>query len=626
MKAIGLIQLFLFVTSLPLTFANQVDCPAWFIPDADNGTECVCSTLGTDKAVKCSKDAALLKIGLCMTYNNETKDTEIGPCPFLFQPSNFSTNDLYFRLPKHTSNLNSFMCGSLHRQGLLCGECEDGFGPAIYSYTLECKKCWENGAGWLLYITLTVIPTTVLYIIVVVFHVSATSPPIHTFVFFCQTVVGIFRTQPDLYLLTSNGMKGFSHGFLKVILALCGLWNLDFFRSIIPPFCVSPNMTNLPAFALEYIEAFYPLILILITYICIKLHDHNFRPVVLLWKPFHRCFAYSRRSWDSEASVINVFATFLLLSFSKILFVSFTLLYGIQPKVLNGNGTILSSPLVMYYDPTAKYFTADQLPFAFVSICILLVFIVLPTLLLILYPTRIFRKCITCCRFRRWHALHTFMEAFQGQYKDGTNGTRDFRMVSALYLVFRFVGLLTYVVHPQSFERAYGWVFGVVLAVSTLLFVAIARPYKVYHSNTVDCLLLALLSTQTLMGLLVKYLPNETYSHIYGVSALLTMSIPHAALVLYILYIISEKIRILEHLKRKCQCLLNIIYWNKRSLPEDNSDRNGLDTDSLPDRLVNPNEYEPLMPAVNQPGTDSDSYAAQARVTPMNTYGIVGNQ
>jgi len=57
---------------------------------------------------------------------------------------------------------------------------------------------------------------------------------------------------------------------LKVMLALCGFWNLDFFRPIVPPFCVSPNLTNLHAFALEYIEAFYPLICILLTYICLN--------------------------------------------------------------------------------------------------------------------------------------------------------------------------------------------------------------------------------------------------------------------------------------------------------------------------------------------------------------------
>ena len=623
MKAIGLIRLILYVASLPLAYANQGDCPPWFFPDADNGTECVCSSVGTDKAVKCSKDTAMLRIGYCVTYNNETEDTEIGPCPYIFQRSNFSSDNLYFHLPQYTSNLTSFMCGSLHRTGVLCGECEDGFGPALYSYTLECKNCWGHGAGWLLYITLTIVPTTGLYFIVVVFHVSATSPPLNAFVFFCHILVYIFRSQPDLYLFYAEELGEFSHAFLKVMLALSGLWNLDFFRPIVPPFCVSPNMRNLPAFALEYIEAFYPLILILITYICIKLHDHNFRPVVLFWKPFHRCFVYFRRSWDSEASVINAFATFLLLSFSKILFVSFTLLYGIQVKLLNRNGTILSSPLVMYYDPMLKYFGTDHSPFAVVSICVVLVFLVLPTIFLILYPTRIFRKCIVCCPFRRWHALHTFMEAFQGQYKDGTNGTRDFRIVSALYLVFRIAGLLTYLDSPHSFERAYGFVIGVIVSVSTSLFFAIVRPYKVHNWNIVDSLLLALLSIQGLIFLLAKSSPNQKYNHVYAVTGLLAMGIPHAALVLYILYIVSKKIRISEHLKGKCQCLLSIVCWNKHSLAEDN---NGLDTDSLPDRLVNPNEYEPLIPAMNQRGTDSDSYAAQARLTPMNTYGSVGNQ
>ena len=264
------------------------------------------------------------------------------------------------------------MCGPLHRKGLLCGECEDGFGPALYSYTLECKKCWGHGLGWLLYISLTVIPTTFIYIVAVVFHISAASSSLSAFVFFCHFTVYIFRSQPDLYILIANELKGFSHGLLKLMLALCGLWSLDIFRPIVPPFCVSPNMLkNLPPFALEYIEAFYPLILILITYICIKFHDHNFRPVVLLWKPFHRCFVYFRRSWDSEASVINAFTTFLLLSFPKILFVCYTWLSGIWVMTLNSNGTVLScGPHVTYYDSTVNYFSKHRTPFAVVSICV----------------------------------------------------------------------------------------------------------------------------------------------------------------------------------------------------------------------------------------------------------------
>ena len=376
---------------------------------------------------------------------------------------------------------------------------------------------------------------------------------------------------------------------LKVILSLCGLWNLDFFRSIVPPFCVSPNMKNLHAFALEYIEAFYPLILILITYICIKLHDHNFRPVVLLWKPFHRCFVYFRRSWDSEASIINAFATFLLLSFSKILFASFTLLYGIRVDVLNENGTWISYPSVMYYDSTVKHFSDDHLPFAAVSICVGLLFIVFPILLLILYPTRIFRKCITCCQFRRWHALHTFIEAFQGQYKDGTNGTRDFRMVSALYLVFRIAALYGYSHTHYSDNHVNGWLIAAVVCGSTSLVFAIIRPYKVKYFNVIDSIILALCA---LLSLLCQdILANQGYRHkiVLVVCGLLIVGTPHATLMLYILYAASKKIGIYQCLIEKCRCLLSMVCRKKYSL--------ALDTDSLPDRLVNPDEYEPLIAA-----------------------------
>ena len=35
---------------------------------------------------------------------------------------------------------------------------------------------------------------------------------------------------------------------------------------------------------------------------------------------------------------------------------------------------------------------------------------------------------ISCCGFRRWYALHMFVESFQGECKDGTNGICDFKM------------------------------------------------------------------------------------------------------------------------------------------------------------------------------------------------------
>ena len=123
-----------------------------------------------------------------------------------------------------------------------------------------------------------------------------------------------------------NELTGIPYMVLQALLVLCGIWSLDFFHSVIPSFCVSSNIKTVHALSLEYLVAFYPTFLILITYVCIKPHDNNFRPIVWLWKPFHGHFVHLRRRWDSAASIINAFTTFLLLSFSKFLFVSFTLL------------------------------------------------------------------------------------------------------------------------------------------------------------------------------------------------------------------------------------------------------------------------------------------------------------
>jgi len=269
---------------------------------------------------------------------------------------------------------------------------------------------------------------------------------------------------------------------------------------------------------------------------------------------------------------------------------------------MNRNDTLAESKYFLYYDSTVRFYSEDHLPFAIVSVCIVLVFVVLRIFLLILYPTRVFRKCIAC-RFRRWYALHTSMEAFQGQYKDGTNGTWDFRMVSALYFIFRITVLLTYSSNHNSFDHAYHWLTMAIVSVCTLLFFAIVRLYKVNHLNTIDTLLLALMSIQVLIIVISKYLPYEKHSQVTAVTGLLTMGIPHAALVMYILYIISGKIRILQNLKKKCRYLLNIHCWNKHSLAEANSGYGELNSGSLPDRLVNPDEDEPLIPSVNQQGT-----------------------
>ena len=228
-----------------------------------------------------------------------------------------------------------------------------------------------------------------MYFLVVIFHIRATSSPLSGLVFMSQIIVYTIRLNVPLHMYIENKVTGFPYVALQLLLVLCGIWSLDFFRSVIPPFCVSSNIKTIHALALEYLVAFYPIFLILITYICIKLHDNNFRPVIWLWKPFRRHFAHLRRSWDATASIINAFSTFLLLAFSKILFVTFTLFYTFP---IRHNYIDIPNKCVLYYDSTVECHTQEYTMFLTIAVCVLAIFIICPTILLILYPTRLFRK------------------------------------------------------------------------------------------------------------------------------------------------------------------------------------------------------------------------------------------
>ena len=352
--------------------------------------------------------------------------------------------------------------------------------------------------------------------------------------FMSQVVVYTIRLNVPFHMYIENEVTGFPYVGLQVLLVLCGIWSLDFFRSVIPPFCVSSNIKVFYALALEYLVAFYPIVLILITYVCIKLHDNNFRPVVWLWKPFHRYFVHLRRRWDSKASTINVFTTFLVLSFSKILFVSFTLLYTVPFQYVNGSPDF-PQKCVLYYDSTVECHTLEYSIFAAIAVCVLVIFIIFPTILLILYPTRLFRRCVSCCGFRRWHALHVFVESFQGQYKDGTNGTRDFRMASASFLILRILILVFFLNHHHLPSHT-SVLQGVLIACATCLH-AITRPYKLNFKNNVNIVILLLLEILILV-MSTSNSPRLTY--IILVTTLLLL-IPHMILIFYICHKLAKK-------------------------------------------------------------------------------------
>ena len=407
--------------------------------------------------------------GFCLTQNTMMTETVVGACSFNFKVAhNNSRYTVYTPLPNKSSALDNFMCGNANRAGQMCGQCRSNTSPPVYSYHLNCVECPNGTNNWGKYLVISLLPTTLLYIGVITFKFRATSPYLNGYLMFAQIATSPIILRRGIVHLNKNR---------ATLITLFSLWNLDFFRGVYDPFCLHPNATTLQVLALDYIVAVYPLVLIILTYCLVRLHYYNFRLVVWLSRPFIRCFSRIRRQWDMQNTLVDAFATFLLLSYIKFASVSLDLL---MPSPIWNTNITLQRPVV-YYNGTMEYFGRDHLPFAVLAITVLLLFTLFPILLLCLYPCRWFQQLLNRCHLQR-QALNTFIDAFQGSFKNGTDGSWDCRYFSAVFLMTR---VLAYVLLGVSMIMLSNSGL-IALLLSVVLMLCLFQPYTNSIHNTID--------------------------------------------------------------------------------------------------------------------------------------------
>ena len=555
-------------------YSRNVSCPPWFEPD--NGT-CRCGE-GVHGIVKCNE--TLQESGIldcyCMTYNEVTGTVVSGAC--LYNCVNNALKDaVYLPMPNALEHLNDAMCGRLNRGGQLCGECKTNYSPPVYSYDLECTMCSGEQYNWIKYVAIAFVPLTVFLVLVLCCRISATSPQLYAFVMYSQ-----FIAIPANVRIIFAAIKGIDRAdasvAFQILSTLYGVWNLDFFRTLIPH-TICLKVDTLQVLALDYSIAFYPLALIVVTYVLIELHAHNFRVIVWTWRPFHRCFARFRQQWDIKTSIVDAFATFLLLSNIKLLSVSFDLLT--PTSVYNINGSVVG--IYLYYDASIEYFgTKKHLPYAIVAVFVVLIFIIFPILLLLLYPMRWFQRCLGLCRVK-WHALPIFIDAFQGCYKDGTNGTRDCRYFAGVYL---FVRLIFFILIAIT-RNAVFYALAVLLLVSVAISLAIVQPYKAEFAvyNVVD--LVFVLAMAMWCGAAVFYCTAAVKARYLLKTSVVVLSL---LAVLPLLYLVVIFLRWICSRNKVGQKLVQII---KSQIGSVCRRTHGTKLEeSLPDRLINPRFYQ----------------------------------
>lgn len=393
----------------------------------------------------------------------------VGPCLY-----NCSSNLIHalrysvYRTIKSnaTSNINRETCGAHKRKGFMCGQCIKNYGFPAYSYDIACVECLDYKYNWLKYIAMAYLPLTIFYLVIIIFRISANSGLLVGYVTVSQMVVTYSLIQA--YLAVDSKNENY-HLLVKMLTIFSAIWNLDFFRIMYPSFCLHPNMSALGVLSLDYLVAIYPMAAVLITYLVVQKLSY----VTCLCRPLYKCRHLIKKEWNFGNSLIEAFATLLLLSNVKILNVTFNILKPTHLYYMNGT---YHHPHV-YNDPNTVYMSRQHLPFVILAFTMSFVFNFLPILLACLYTFKCSQKCLNRTGLQL-QTLSTFMDAFQGSYKHKPYYLRSF---PAIYSIGQFNNLLIF--SCFGFKEYYS-VASLNLMLIIIL-VAIARPYKNKWHNVI---------------------------------------------------------------------------------------------------------------------------------------------
>ena len=429
-----------------------------------------------------------LKQGWFMTYDELNNDVYVATQQ-LYQPvplEGHDNNNGFITLDLDISRLNNFTCGHLNRDRVLCSKCRNETSVSVTTYDFQCVKCNEQNL-WkriLLYLFLQLVPAFLFCLLLTVFNISITSGPMNAFAMFSQIISNpllVTHLQYQFIQLCSGNV------LFNFIIIPYGFWNLDFFKTVIPPFCLSPNTTNIEAWTLQYVSAVLPLTFILILYIFTELYACGCRPIVRLALPVYRCIGQLRRRWHFQTNLINTFATLFLLSYTKLCAVSIFLLISTKAYVYhNDSSAIPSIEPIVYLQPDYGYFKGGHLPYAIIALFVLVFFVLLPPILLILHSCNVYR-CRCCNLF-----IKSFTDIFEGCYKDGLSNERerDYRYFSGIHLLLRFVVLL--LINFQYSDDIRYLLLPLLMA-TFVMAMSYLQPYKEGWVNLVDSIFFAIL-------------------------------------------------------------------------------------------------------------------------------------
>ena len=295
---------------------------------------------------------------------------------------------------------------------------------------------------------------------------------------------------------------------------------------------------------------------------------------------------------------VSVLATLILLSYTKILrtlIAVFYITYLEYPTYNKG---------VWLYDANIDYLSGKHIPLFLVAVLVF-IFLFLPYTLLLLFGQWL--QAISHLRPFSWinsARLKPFMDAYHAPYK------AKHRYWPGLLLVLRFILLLVFALNPQQDPS--------VNLLAILVGVGILHLWAwvsggVYRNWCLDALEGSFALNLNILAAATFFVNNSRGNRV--AVGYTSVSIAFATFIGILVFQLANVTGIAQYLKRKCI----VVPIRKQA---EAAEAEPFDIDSLPDRLINPEEYElPFHTSQGRPAAEPTE--VQRRLIPVYTYGSI---
>ena len=511
-------------------------CPPGYT-GLDNRCVCASSIFGGQTRLSCDDvtHRANLYWRWCMTpYGNKNNTVIVAGNCWPFMQLNESAADGFLTLPAKPSLLDKHFCGHFNRTSTLCSQCIEGYGIPVLSYDSKCVEC-SSGSVYrnvVKYIAAQYIPLTGFLLLIVLFKISVNNGHANMFVLYAQTFSGQISVWGVQFVLLQKDNL-FANIGKYVVIPLYAIWNLEFFQTLLPPFCISTQLSPLIKLALKYIVAMYPLVIIFLFLVINYIYEKDYRIVTCILRPIDNCLARIYRKLGITNTLVDAFATFITLSYDKVCWVSFQIL-GFNTIHISNN----TSRSVLHIDASIEYWDSAHTPYFILAVFFLATYVAMLPLLLLLYPLNVFQRCLDRLHLRG-RVVQTLFDSFTGCYKDGSNSGIDCRYFASFYFILRIVEAFMVYMIPADMKQTRTSIEAVATIVLLFLLI-ILKPYRKNLINYLDIFIITCFSLLTIISGITKMWYNTDLTS-QKVVFFLISSLPLLYITLLVIYLICKK-------------------------------------------------------------------------------------